>query len=206
MALFGLFGRKKPQIRDPKDLADFIDEQASALVQDGIQEHVRARAGDQAERILAEDAFSRLADTARWRTYPLGLAMIAEVIDGLLRPQAGAEQRALSDETIDLVLGVFDRHPVPDAIGKNAWLDARSDLALRLDQISTQSPRDVADIPASYMKRFLAEMPAHTGMTHSEAGASLDALRRTLSKDQEDLSSRMDPAEMTKALLAAGAS
>jgi hypothetical protein len=205
MALFGLFGRKKSPIRDPRDLADFIDGQASALVQEGILQHVRARAGDQAESLLAEEAFSRLADTARWRTYPLGLAMIAEMIDGLLRPQAGTQQRALSDETIDLVLGVFDRHPVPDAIGKNAWLDARSDLALRLDQISTQSPRNVADVPAQYMKRFLAEMPAHASMTHSEAGASLDALKRVLVREHEDLASRMDAEAMTRELLAGGA-
>ena len=145
----------------------------------GSLQNVRARAGDQADRILSEEAFARLTETARWRTYPLGLAMVAEMIDGLLRPHADA-QRALADETIDLVLGVFDRHPVPAAIGKNAWLDARSELAMRLDHISTQPPRNVADIPAPYIKRYLAEMPSHTGMTHSEAGAALDALKRQL--------------------------
>jgi hypothetical protein len=204
MALFGLFTRKKSPIRAPAELAEFIDEQASALVQEGILQNVRARAGDQADRILNEEAFARLAETARWRTYPLGLAMVAEMIDGLLRPHADA-QRALADETIDLVLGVFDRHPVPGAIGKNAWLDARSDLAMRLDAISTQSPRNVADIPAPYIKRYLAEMPSHTSMTHSEAGAALDALKRQLTKERQELETRMDAAAMAKALLASGA-
>ncbi len=204
MALFGLFTRKKSPIRAPAELADFIDEQASALVHEGIVQNVRARAGDQADRILSEEAFARLAETARWRTYPLGLAMVAEMIDGLLRPHADA-QRALADETIDLVLGVFDRHPVPGAIGKNAWLDARSELAMRLDAISNQPPRNVTDIPSPYIKRYLAEMPSHTGMTHSEAGAALDALKRQLTKEREELETRMDAAAMAKAVLAAGA-
>jgi hypothetical protein len=204
MALFGLFGRKKAQIRDPQALAAYIDEQAFALVGEGIQHNVRARAGEQADRILAEDAFARLVETARWRTYPLGLAMTAEVVDSVLRPQAGSQQRALADETIDLVLGVFDRHPIPDAIGKNAWLDARSELAQRLDQISTLPPRDPADIPSHYTRRFLAEMPAHGGMTHPEAGASLEALKRTLGKERQDLDECLDAGTMVKALLATG--
>ena len=123
MALFGLFRRKSP-LRDPKELADFIDEQASSFLHES-------------------------SETSRWQVYPLGLAMMGEVVDTILRPHAGTQKRALADEMIDLVLGVFDRHPVPAAIGQHAWGDARSELAQRLDQISTQPPKSAADIPAN---------------------------------------------------------
>ena len=174
MALFGLFRRKSP-IGDPKELADFIEEQASSLLHEGIE-------------------------TEPSKAYPLGLAMIGEIVDGILRPQAGSQKRALADETIDLVLGVFDRHPVPAAIGQDAWGDARSELAQRLDQISNQPPKSAADIPAQYVKRYLKIMPGQNG----NAPRVLDVLKSNLVKAQSDLEARMDAAAMAKALLAGG--
>ena len=76
MALFGLFRRKSP-IREPKELADFIDEQASSFLHESNE-------------------------TSRWQVYPLGLAMMGEVVDAMLRPHAGTQKRALADEMIDL--------------------------------------------------------------------------------------------------------
>ena len=173
MALFGLFRRKSP-ISDPKELADFIDEQASSSLHEGIE-------------------------ASQWQVYPLGLAMMGELIDGILRPQAGAQTRALADETIDLVLGVLDRHPVPSEIGQKAWGDARSELAQRLDQISTQPPKSAADIPAQYVKRYMKTMPG------KDQNATLDMLRANLVKAQHELEERIDAAAVAKALLAGGA-
>ncbi|MES1155642.1 MAG: hypothetical protein ABUL48_04350, partial [Pseudorhodoplanes sp.] len=133
MALFGLLGRKSP-IQGPKELADFIDEQASSSLHEGIE-------------------------IPRWRAYPIGLAMVGELIDGALRVHAGTQRQGLADEYIDLVLGVFDRHPVPAEIGQEAWRDARSALALRLDEISTRPAKSAGDIPAQYVKPYLASMP-----------------------------------------------
>ena len=47
-------------------------------------------------------------------------------------------------------------------------------------------------------------MPSHTGMTHPEAGAALDALKRALTKEREELETRMDASAMATALLAGG--
>ena len=49
MDFFGFF-KRKPPIREPKDLADFIDEQAAFLMQKGIYEYSRARAGPHGRR------------------------------------------------------------------------------------------------------------------------------------------------------------
>jgi hypothetical protein len=173
MSLFGLFKRKSP-IHEPKELADFIDEQASSSLHEGLE-------------------------ASQWQVYPLGLAMMGEIVDGLLRPQAGTQTRALADEMIDLVLGVFDRHPVPSEIGQKAWGDARSELAQRLDQISTEPPKSVADIPAQYVKRYLKTMPGQ------DQSATLDVLRANLVKAQHELEQRIDAAAVAKALLAGGA-
>src|SRR5690349_10785695 len=96
MGFFDLFKRKVP-IREPQDLADFIDEQAAFLIQKGIYDYSRARAGPHANKILAEPDFVKAVETSRWRAYPLGLAMIGEMVEGVLRPHAGEDKRAFAD-------------------------------------------------------------------------------------------------------------
>lgn len=173
MGLLDLFRHKSPPIRDPRELADFIDQQAMASLHEGIE-------------------------APQWKAYPLGLAMLGEVLDGMLRPHAGAKARALADETIDLVLGVFDRHPAPVEVGADAWGDARSELAQRLDQISNQTPRNAADIPAQYARRY---GKIAVGL---DQNAIIDVLRANLLKAQRDLEERIDAAMLAKALLAGG--
>ena len=56
MDLFGWF-RRPPPIREPDELADFIDEQAAFLVQKGIYDYARARSGPYSKSLLAEPNF-----------------------------------------------------------------------------------------------------------------------------------------------------
>ena len=56
MRFFGFFGRRRP-IRDADALSDFIDQQAAFLVQKGIYEYSRARAGHYTKVLFAEKEF-----------------------------------------------------------------------------------------------------------------------------------------------------
>ena len=205
MALFGFF-RRKPPIREVKELADFIDEQAAFLIQKGIYDYSRARAGPHAKVLLNEPDFVKSLEQSRWRAYPLGLAMVGEMVEGVLRPHAGTDKRALFDEFIDLVLSIFDRYPVPEPIGKDSWLDARSELALRLDQISMHPPKRVIDIPEQYAKRYFEMMPIHESMRSRDIGTTLDYLKLTLANMHDELGKRMDAAAMADKLRKGGAS
>lgn len=198
MALLGFF-RRTPPIRTLKDLADFIDEQAAFLMQKGIFEYSRARAGPYANSMLSELDFQRSVEESRWKAYPLGLAMVGEMVEGVLRSHAGADQkerRALHDEFIDLVLAVFDRYPVPPQIGEDAWRDARSELALKLDQISTHPPKRTIDIPEQYVKRYFEMMPIHEDMRSKDEGTTLGFLKLNLVHSRDELVKRMDAAVM----------
>ena len=95
MGLFDFF-RRRPPIRDARALADFIDQQSAFLVQKGIYEYSRARAGHYAKVLFAEPGFQTAVEQSRWRAYPLGLAMVAEVVEGVLRPHA-ADRHAQLD-------------------------------------------------------------------------------------------------------------
>ena len=78
-------------------LADFIDEQSAFLVQKGIYEYSRARAGHYAKVLFTEQEFLDALERSRWRAYPLGLAMVGEAGGGraasACRCQSGAAAR-----------------------------------------------------------------------------------------------------------------
>src|SRR6266540_3200560 len=128
-----LLFRPRPPIRDRAELADFIDAQSAFIVQKGIYEYSRARAGHYAKVLFAEEGFAQSVEHARWQAFPLGLAMVGEMVEGVLASHAtGMSRREILDQLTLVVLSVFDRYPVPPSIGEVAWLEARRDLAHRL--------------------------------------------------------------------------
>src|SRR5215207_2221657 len=148
MKLFEKLFRPRPPIRDREQLADFINAQSAFIVQKGIYEYSRARAGHYAKVLFAEEGFAQSVEHARWQAFPLGLAMVGEMVEGVLASHAaGISRRELLDQLISVVLSVFDRYPIPPSIGEEAWLAARSDLAHRLDLVGGHARKRVMDIP-----------------------------------------------------------
>jgi hypothetical protein len=199
MGLFDIF-RRAPAIRDPGALADFIDERAAFLVQKGIYEYARARAGRFSMILMKEAAFIEAVNRSRWRAYPLGLAMVAEMVEGLLRPAAGEGWRTTLEEFNRLVLSVFDRYPQPAAIDEAAWQAARADLALRLDRIGAHPVKPVKDIPEPIAEPYFALMPVHEKMLSADLPTARNYLKLTLINFHDELSKRMDVPAILAAL------
>ena len=132
MGLFDILHRPAP-IRDAAELGEFIDQRAAFLTQKGIFEYARARAGHYAKVLLQEPEFLAAIETARWQGFPLGLALVGEMVEGVLHGAISEDRRAGLDRLVALVLSVFDRYPVPPSIGNMAWEEARSELRRRLD-------------------------------------------------------------------------
>jgi hypothetical protein len=191
MALLGFF-RRKPPIREIKELADFVDEQSAYLTQKGIYDYSRARSGPYAKTLLHEPEFLASLEKSRWQAYPLGLAMIGELVEGVLRPHAGKDAGLILDELTDVVLSVFDRYPVPEPIGREAWLDTRSELALKLDRVRMHPPKRAIDIPESYSKRYFGLMPFHKDMLTADEPTARGYLRITMANLHEELVKRID--------------
>src|SRR5688572_3286824 len=131
MALFDLF-RRRPPIRDAGALADFIDRNAAFVVQKGIYEYSRARAGHYAKVLFSEPEFHTALEHSRWRAFPLGLAMMAKVVDAVLHGESVVERRAHIDAINGVTLSVFDRYPPPAVLTPDIWHNLRADLERRL--------------------------------------------------------------------------
>jgi len=78
---FLAFFRRRQPIASLETPAEFIDGNAAFLVQKGIYEYSRARAGYYSKILFAEEDFQQAVEHARWRAYPLGLHPPKRAID-----------------------------------------------------------------------------------------------------------------------------
>ena len=201
MALFGLF-RRRPPIRDVTDLADFFDAQGAFISQKGIYEYSRARAGHYAKVLFSEPGFKEAVEKSRWQAYPIGLVMVAEAIEGVLRPHAEADRAAFTKALSAIVLSVFDRYPLPAPLSQAAWDAARLRLANRLDLIALHPPKRVMDIPDPLAQTYFDLMPIHEQLRGRDFMTVRNYLKVALCNIHEEFSKRADAAAIAAALCA----
>jgi hypothetical protein len=199
MGLSDLF-RSPPPIRAPHELAQFIDERAAFLVQKGVFEYSRARAGHYAKVLFSEPPFLQAIEEARWRMYPLGLAMVGEVVEGVLRADAGADRNRHLAALSDLVLTVFDRYPVPDALAEDVWGDLRAELHRRLQLIGLHPRKRVIDIPEPLAESYFKLMPIHEKLRGRDFPTMHNYLKIVLCNIHDELTGRVDVASLLKSL------
>ena len=192
MSLYSKIFRRPAPIRDLAALADFIDQQAAFLVQKGIYEYSRARAGHYAKVLFREQGFLDAVEQSRWRAYPLGLSMVGELAEGVLRPLEHDQRQQSSSALAEIVLSVFDRYPLPAGLGEESWRHERNELALRLSRISLHPPKLAMDIPEPFAKTYFDLMPIHKSLRGSDFLTIKSYLKVTLCNIHEELTRRVD--------------
>jgi hypothetical protein len=192
--------RRSPPIRDAAALSDFIEEQAAFLVQKGIYEYSRARAGHYSKVLFAESGFHAAVDLSRWQAFPLGLAMVGELVEGVLARAPAADRDAQSAALRDLVMSVFDRHPPPPSLGPARWQELRSELSGRLARIGLHPPKAAMDIPEPYADSYFSLMPIHEKLRGQDAPTLRSYLRVTMCNISDELTKRLDAAAVAAAL------
>jgi len=188
--------RRPPAIRDIAGLAQFVDEQAAFLVQKGIYEYSRARAGHYAKVLLAETSFLDAVERSRWQAYPLGLLMIAEMVEGVLS-DGGHE---VSHELAALVVSVCDRYAPPASLTEAEWHGVRQRLAERLGGIRRRPRKPVKDIPEPFAADYFALMPIHEKLRGRDFSTVHSYLKVTLCNIHDELLGRVELAALAAAL------
>jgi hypothetical protein len=201
VGFFDIFRRPAP-VRDAAALAEFIDQNAAFVAQKGIYEYSRARAGHYAKVLFREAAFLEAAEQARWRGYPMALAMVAEVVEGLLCPTRREDRLSQLDALRALVLAVFDRYPTPAALGEEVWRELRGELDHRLSLIGLHPPKWVKDIPEPIWESYFGLMPIHAKLRQPDAPAVRSYLRVTMINVHDELAKRLDAPAVADSLRA----
>jgi hypothetical protein len=183
---------QRPPVADLDALATFVDERAAFLVQKGLHEYSRARAGHYAKVLFHEREFTEALERSRWQAYPLGLAMVGEVVEGALRPHAGADVARHADNLRAFVLAVLDRYPAPASLGEAVWAEARAELDHRLQLLGLHPPKRVIDVPAPYARTYWDLMPIAKEVRSRDFSTTHSYLKIALCNIHDELTRRAD--------------
>lgn len=190
MGIFDIFRSGRRPVRDERELADFIDGNAAFLIQKAIYEYSRARAGHYSKVLFAEEGFQKAVEVSRWQAFPLGLVMVAEVVDGVLRSNNAGPHDA--DALVAIVLSVFDRYKAPEALGVEKWQELRADLERRLRQISLHPVKRAMDVPEQYAALYFDLMPIHEKLRGRDFDTTKNYLMVALCNIHDELTKRIE--------------
>lgn len=195
-----LFGKAKP-IASADALADFIDSRAAFLCQKGIVEFCRVRAGVYWQKLFSEPEFQTALAHSRWRAYPPCYAMLAEMVEGVLREAAGARRSGLPAALEKLARDSFAKYPVPNGSPENFWEDAAGLVRERLSAARAAPPRAVREIPDPTARMVFDALPIHPELVTDDYDYIFNFLRMNVLRAHEDLIERADRAAIADELL-----
>ena len=153
---------------------------AAFLMQKGIYEYSRARAGHYAKVLFREPGFHAAVESALAR-------LSARPRDGRRDGRRRAASRQCrrsgtrgSHALRELVLDVFDRYPVPAALGEQVWREmrARADAAARTHRAASAEARHRH--PRAMAQTYFDLMPIHEKLRGRDFPTTHNYLRVTI--------------------------
>ena len=202
MGFFDLFRRAEP-IAERGALMAFLDAQAAFLTQKGMFEYSRARAGPYGNVLFSDEAFLAELEKARWIAFPVGLAMVGEAVEGVLRPVAGDRRDRVLHGVRAAALAIIDRYPEPAALSTDVWAEARRQLEHDLTLVGLHGIKRVMDIPLRYVDRYVAAMPIHEKLRAKDAPTIHNYLKTNLCNIHDVFVRRADVPALVESLTTA---
>jgi len=198
VALFG-GSRRGPAIQDRDALATFMDEQAQAFARGAVENYTRARARQDADTLFDEPDIAGMVEKACAEAYPIALTLIAEMIEGVLAPQA-YDRLAQLQGVIAAVQVAFDRRGAPPAVALSAWNAARREVARWLGEVIQYPPKTINEMVEPFAGPMLALMPIHEKLGRDDYALLRDAMRTTLSEIHDKFVKDLNASALAKAL------
>lgn len=192
--------RRPPPIDSSAALADFMDRHAAFLAQKSIVEFCRVRAGIYWQKLFTEAEFQAALGQSRWTAYPACFAMMAEMVEGALRPHAGPQIAPLRSGLEALAQDVFARYPVPDGADGDFWQQAGQLVAERLQIAQSRPPRPVSKLPNPLARRVFEAVPIHPSIITNDYDYIFNFLRMNLLRAHEDFENQADMPALVEAI------
>jgi hypothetical protein len=200
MGFFDMFRRRQP-IAGRAALVEFIDAQSAFLAQKGMFEYSRARAGPYGNILFTDKPFLAELEKSRWLGFPIALAMVAEAVEGVLRPAAGEQRDTVLKAVVDATLEIFDRYPQPVSLEAGQWAKVRDELAHDLSFVGLHGVKRVMDVPARFIDRYVAAMPIHEKLMTMDVPTIHNYLKTNLCNVHEVFVRRADVDDVIASLV-----
>ena len=125
--------------------------------------------------------------------------MVAEVVEGVLRDASAATRHAAARCAEPIVLAVFDRYPVPPALGdRRRGASCGRSLRGSLQLIGLHPPKRAMDIPEQWAQTYFDLMPIHEKLRGRDFPTTRNYLRVTLCNIHDEFVKRLDLPAVTQ--------
>ncbi len=202
MAFFRRWFEKPPPLETVGDLVDFLDGNAAFVAQRCLFEYARALAGYGWQPLMEEDGFRSAMEQSRWRAYPIGLALVAEVVEGQLRAALPGTAPHLLVAVERAALTSFERHRPPSLVEPETWRAAGERLRRTVAALQSGPPLPVKDIAKPVAEEMLGLVPIHPRLRGRDAFMVQNNLTVSLLKVHGDFAARADRQRLLADLLA----
>ena len=205
MAFFRQWFEKPAPILTVADLVDFLDGNAAYVAQRCLFEYARALAGYGWQPLMEEEGFRTAMERSRWLAYPIGLALVAEVVEGQLRlviPGTAPRVLAAIERTATTALA---RHQPPELIAPDEWAATGELLRRRLGALQASPPLPVKDIAKPVAAAMHDLVPIHPRLRGRDPYMVQNNLTVSLLQVHETFAARAEPEPLLAALLPAAA-
>lgn len=196
----GLF-KRPASIGSADALADFIDSRAAFLCQKCVVEFCRVRAGVYWQKLFSEPEFIAALGRANWMAYPPSVAMLAEMVEGVMREPAGLRQRELPAALTKVCRSVFLRQSLPEGLPHDFRERATDLVAERLEATQSGPPRPVRVIPDPLARAVFEALPMHQSIVTNDYDYIFNNLRMNLLRFHSDFVDAVDGPALADDLL-----
>jgi hypothetical protein len=205
MGVLNLFSKAKT-LKDLPGFAAFIESRSSFMVQKSTWEYCRARSGIVWEKLFREASFKQAIDRSTWGNLPLCLGHVCEMLEGQLRPHAGADRVALTEGMVEMLKAAVARFEQPKEFGPDYWPHAQAEVEARLRLVGLAATRAVKDIPIATAGEYMDRLPIHETLRFHDQELVRNNLRLFLCRIQDDFEKIADAPALAHAVVVVGRS
>jgi hypothetical protein len=201
LTFFRQWLQRPAPIETAAGLVDFLDANAAYVAQRCLFEYARALAGYGWQPLMEEDGFRTAMEQSRWRAYPIGLALVAEVVEGQLRLVIPGTAPAVLAAIERAATAALARHQPPPLIEPETWRTAAARLAREIRALQSGPPLPVKDIAKPVAEEMLSLVPIHPRLRGRDPYMVQNNLTVSLLKVHGDFAARADRGRLLAELL-----
>jgi hypothetical protein len=201
LTFFRQWLQKPAPIETAAELVDFLDANGAYVAQRCLFEYARALAGYGWQPLMEEEGFRTAMEKSRWRAYPIGLGLVAEVVEGQLRLEVPGTAPGVLAAIERAAATALARHQPPALIEPEIWQAAAERLEREIRALQSSPPQPVKDIAKPVAEEMLGLVPIHPRLRGRDAFMVQNNLTVSLLKVHGDFAARAERRRLLADLL-----
>jgi hypothetical protein len=203
-ALYRRLFAPRDQLVTNEELSTFISGRTSFTAQKCITEFCRVRAGVHWEKLFREQEFGDALLASTWASFTPVLAMITEMVEGVLRGPAGASGDEVRARLVDLAEDIRAGMKLPPQADESLWKSQSGMVAAELARAALAAPRPVRQIPSPLADTVFRLLPLHESVVANDDDYIFNNLRAGLLRAHDDFIARADRTALVRSLTLTG--